>query len=59
MVGENGGRKVAHTSLYSTCHRMDHKCLNCKPLIGFFLYCIDNDKKGTQYPYRKLDGQYA
>jgi len=50
---------VAHTSLYSTCHRMDHKCLNCKPLIGFFLYCIDNDKKGTQYPYRKLDGQYA
>lgn len=28
-------------------------------LIGFCLYCIDNDKKGRQYPYRMLDGQCA
>lgn len=28
-------------------------------LIGFWLYCIDSDKKGRQYPYRMLDGQCA
>lgn len=28
-------------------------------LIGFCLYCIHNDKKGRQYPYRMLDGQCA
>lgn len=28
-------------------------------LKGFWLYCMDSDKKGRQYPYRMLDGQYA
>lgn len=28
-------------------------------LMAFWLYCIDSDKKGRQYPYRMLDGQCA
>lgn len=30
-----------------------------RALTGSWLYCIDNDRKGRQYPYRMLDGQSA